>query len=177
MTTLTSEPRITIVVAAGRNWVIGRDNALPWKLPTDLKHFRRLTLGKPIIMGRRTFQSIGRPLDGRTNIVISRDAEFSPIGAVVVHSLDEALATGRAVAKRDGVDAVMVTGGAQIYAEALALADRVELTEVDLAPSGDALFPPLSIRQWREVSRTLGERGPPDEANFSFVTYEKITRS
>ena len=168
-----SPVRVVIVVAVAENGVIGRDNDMPWRLPSDLRHFRRLTLGRPIVMGRRTFESIGRPLDGRTNIVVTRDPAFRADGVVDAHSLGAALDAARAVARRDGVDAVMVTGGGQIYAEALPLADRVELTEVRLAPDGGTRFPPLDPADWREVARVEGERGAKDEAGFAFVSYER----
>lgn len=165
---------LVVVVAVARNRVIGRDNGMPWRVPSDLKHFRRITMGRPIVMGRRTFESIGKPLDGRTNIVVTRDPDFASEGVVVAGSLEEAIAAGRAVADRDGVDAVMITGGGQIYAEALPLADRVVATEIDLAPEGTIFFPVLDPKEWREVSRQPGERGPRDEADFAIVTYERV---
>ncbi|MEJ1161594.1 dihydrofolate reductase [Prosthecomicrobium sp. N25] len=167
------DPEIVIVVAVARNGVIGRENGMPWRLPSDLRHFRATTMGRPVVMGRKTFESIGRPLDGRTNIVVTRDPGYAPEGVVVAGSLAEALDRARAVARRDGVGQVMVTGGGQIYAEALPLADRVVLTEVDLAPDGTVTFPPLDPTVWRETAREAGSRGPKDEAGFSFVTYER----
>jgi dihydrofolate reductase len=171
---MTSDPRVVIVVAVARNGVIGRDNDMPWRLSSDLKHFRRVTMGRPVVMGRKTFESIGRPLDGRTNIVVTRDPAFAVDGVVVVRSLAEALAVGRAVARRDGVDEIMITGGGQIYAEALAGADRVVLTEVDLRPEGSVRFPELDPATWRETERVAGERGPKDEAGFAFVVYDRV---
>lgn len=168
-------PEIVIVVATAANRVIGRDNDLPWRIPSDLKHFKAMTLGRPMVMGRRTFQSIGRPLPGRTTIVVSRDAGFSAEGITVVGSLDAALAEARAVAARDHVDAVMVVGGGEIYAQALAIADRVEVTEVKLAPdvAGAVLFPVLDPMVWVESARVAGERGPRDDADFDFVTWRR----
>lgn len=168
-------PRIVIVVAVARNGVIGRDNGMPWRLPSDLRHFRRLTMGRPIVMGRKTFESIGRPLDGRTNIVVTRDPAYRPAGVEVVHSLDEAIRLGAGIAAQDGVGEVMITGGGQIYAEALPLADRVHLTEVDLAPEGGTRFPPLDPAEWREIAREAGVPGPKDEAGFAFVAYARRT--
>lgn len=169
-------PEIALVAAVARNGVIGRDNDLPWRLSSDLRHFRRLTMGRPILMGRRTFQSIGKPLDGRTNIVITRDPAFAVEGVEVAASLAAALQLGRAIAIRDGVDAVMVTGGGQIYAEAMPCADVLHLTEVDLAPEGAVHFPAIDPSVWQETDRVPGEPGPRDDAGFAFVTYRRRDR-
>ncbi|WP_261969959.1 dihydrofolate reductase [Prosthecodimorpha staleyi] len=170
-------PEIALVAAVARNGVIGRDNDLPWRLSSDLRHFRRLTMGRPILMGRRTFQSIGKPLDGRTNIVITRDPAFAVDGVVVAASLEAALRLGREIAIRDGADAVMVTGGGEIYAEAMPHADVLHLTEVDLAPAGTVRFPAIDPLIWQETARVPGERGPRDEAGFAFVTYRRRDRT
>jgi len=161
-------PVLTLVVAYARNRVIGRDNALPWKLPGDLAHFKRTTLGHPIVMGRKTWESLGRPLPGRRNIVISRDAGYVAGGAEVVGSLPAALAACADVAQ------VCVIGGAQIYAAALPLADRIVATEVQADVQGDAWFPELPAGAWREVSR----QGQPGENGYEydFVEYERQTR-
>ncbi len=166
---------IVVVVAAARNGVIGRDGDLPWRLSSDLKHFKALTLGHPMVMGRRTFASIGRPLPGRTTIVVTRDAGFAAEGVEVATSLEAGLARGREIARRDGVGAVMVVGGGEIYAQVLASADRIELTEVDLEPAldGAVTFPVLDRGVWREIARRPGERGARDEADFAFVTLER----
>lgn len=150
---------LTLVVAAADNDIIGRGNALPWKLPADLQHFKRRTMGRPVLMGRRTFASIGRPLPGRTNIVITRDANYSAGGVKVVHSLDEAIALAEDVALIDGAEEIMVIGGAEIYALALEHATRLSLTRVHLSPSGDVSLPPINWDEWREVQR---ERWPAD---------------
>ena len=144
---------VAIIVAVARNGVIGRDNTLPWRLPADLKHFKATTLGKPIVMGRKTFESLGKPLPGRTNIVITRAANFTADGAVVVHSLDEALRVADEVAKRDGAAEIMVIGGAQIYKEALPLTQVVYYTRVDLEVDGDAFFQEIDPTQWTCVER------------------------
>lgn len=166
--------RRTIVVAYAQNRVIGRDNDLPWRLPSDLKHFKAATIGKPMIMGRKTFLSIGKPLPGRTTIVVTRDAGFQAEGVEVAGSLAEAFARGQAIAMRDGVDEVIIAGGGEIYAQALPDADRVIATEVALAPEGHAHFPPLPATAWREASRTLMERGPKDDADYAIVIYDRI---
>src|ERR1041385_8330684 len=143
---------ITLVVAVAGNGVIGRDGGLPWRLSSDLKTFRRLTMGKPLIMGRRTFQSLKKPLDGRDNIVVSRDESFRPAGAIAVPSFAAALAQAERCARGRGVDEVMVTGGAAIFAEALPLAGRIYKTEVRGRPDGDTLMPEVDWARWQEVS-------------------------
>jgi len=163
-----ASPVLTLVVAYARNRVIGRDNALPWKLPGDLAHFKRTTLGHPIVMGRKTWESLGRPLPGRRNIVISRDAAYAATGAEVVSSLPAALAACADVAQ------VCVIGGAQIYAAALPLADRIVATEVQADVQGDAWFPELPADEWREVAR----QGQPGENGYEydFVEYARQAR-
>lgn len=154
---------LSLIVAYSSNRVIGRDNALPWRLPGDLAHFKRTTLGKPIIMGRKTWESLGRPLPGRTNIVITRDAAYTATGAVVVHTLADAIgACGEA-------DHAFVIGGAQIYAQALPMATTLVATEVHAQVEGDAFFDALPAT-WHEVKRE-----PQAEENglrYDFVTYE-----
>lgn len=145
--------KFALIVAAARNGVIGRDNGLPWHLPADLKHFRAVTLGKPVIMGRKTFQSIGRPLPGRDNIVISHARSWTADGITIVPTLEAALTAARTAASARGASEAMIIGGAQIYALALPLADRVYLTEIDLSPSGDTHFPAIDPKLWQEVSR------------------------
>ena len=145
------EPIICLIVVAAENGVIGRDGKMPWHLPSELKYFRARTIGKPVIMGRKTFQSIGKPLPGRTNIVVTRDAGFAVAGVVAVHSLDAALGVAKEAAAASGADEIMVLGGAEIYAQALPLAGRVYLTRIAASPDGDTTFPPLDPRQWRLV--------------------------
>jgi dihydrofolate reductase len=150
-----------IIAAVARNGVIGFEGRLPWHIPEDLARFKELTLGNAVVMGRATYESIGRPLPGRVNIVLTRRPDWSIEGVVTVHSLGDALST---VAEL-GVDAY-IAGGAAVYAATLKEADRLELTEVDLAPEGDTWFPEVDWARWEEVSR---ERHP----GFSFVTYER----
>jgi dihydrofolate reductase len=165
---------IVMVAAVGANGVIGRAAGLPWRLPSDLKHFRALTLGRPLIMGRATFEGIGRPLPGRTTIVLTRDAGWSHAGVETAATLEAALARGRAIAARDGVGEVIVAGGSTVYAAALADADRIELTEVALTPTGDAYFPKLDHGEWRELARTGPLRADDDEAAMVFVTLTRL---
>ncbi|WP_338879854.1 dihydrofolate reductase [Achromobacter veterisilvae] len=156
---------LTLIVAYSTNRAIGRDNALPWKLPGDLAHFKRSTLGSPIIMGRKTWDSLGRPLPGRSNIVISRNPGFSAEGAVLVPSLEAAIDACGDVAE------AFVIGGAQIYAQALPLAQRVLATEVHAEVEGDAFFPLLPSFQWKETAR---EPQPAENGyDYDFVTYER----
>ena len=163
------------VVAAATNRVIGRDGGLPWHISSDLKHFKRLTMGSPVVMGRKTFASIGRPLPGRTNIVVTRDPSFAAEGVVVVGSLEAALEAGARVARETGAAGIALVGGGDVYAQALPVTDRVELTEVRLAPdpAGAVLFPELPTADWVEVGRVAGERGAKDEADFDFVTLRR----
>lgn len=165
--------RLSVIVAAAENGVIGRDNALPWHLPEDLAYFRRVTMGKPLIMGRRTFESIGRPLPGRTNIVISRNPRFTAEGIRVVASLDDALQLARDIALADGVDELLVIGGAEIYAQAIPRADRLYLTMVHAVVEGDAFLPPIDWREWREAGRERHRGSGDNPHDYSFLVYER----
>jgi dihydrofolate reductase len=164
---------VIMVAAMARNRVIGVDNGLPWRMSSDLKQFKAATMGKPLIMGRKTYQSIGRPLPGRRTIVVTRDRDFAAGGVETVASLDEALARGQTVATEMGADAVIVAGGAAIYTQALPHANRLILTELALEAHGDAVFPVLPMREWREVSRVAHPRGEKDDAAFDVVTWER----
>jgi dihydrofolate reductase len=166
--------RVTLVVAMARARVIGRDNGLPWHLSEDLKHFKALTLGRPVIMGRRTWESIGRALPGRTNIVITSNRALAlPEGVVRAASLDEALAHGAEVARRDGVAECMVIGGAAVYREALGRATRIHLTEIDLDVDGDTWFPQLEPGDWIETARVEGVSAAAAAPRFRFITLER----
>ena len=165
---------VVLLAAVADNGVIGRDNALPWRISSDLKHFKALTVGKPVVMGRKTYLSIGKPLPGRTNIVVTRDPNFSADGVVVANSIDAALEFARGDARRRGADAIMVIGGTEIFAQTMALADRLELTHVHARPAGDTHFPPIDPTLWREAARRDHPAGPQDDASVSFVTYERV---
>jgi dihydrofolate reductase len=164
---------LSLIVAVAENGVIGKDGALPWRLSSDLKTFRRMTMGKPIIMGRRTFQSIGKPLDGRDNIVVTRDPHFEHAGVASVASVSEALTLARVLARTRGADEIMVIGGADIYAVVLPTADRIYLTRVHAAPEGDRHFPALDTNEWSEVSREALPRGERDEYAATLITFER----
>lgn len=174
MNAIGSPLKITLVVAVAENGIIGRAGALPWRMPSDLKTFRRLTLGKPVVMGRKTFQSLGKPLDGRDNIVVTRDSTFAAPGAHVVADLGAALDLGRALAAERGVAEVAVIGGGEIYRAALALADQVYLTRVAARPEGDATFPDLDPATWQETSREPIPRGPRDDHDAELVVYDRL---
>jgi len=167
--------RISLIVAVAENRVIGRDNDLPWRLSGDLKRFKSVTMGKPIVMGRKTYESIGRPLPGRANIVMTRDSEFSAEGIDVVHDLASAVAAGGNAAKESDVDEIMVIGGANIYAATLSEADRLYVTEVHSVIEGDVLFPEIDSAVWAEISREYCTAGPQETCDYSFVTYDRLT--
>lgn len=149
---MNSTPPLCLIAALAHNRVIGRDNRLPWHLPADLKHFKALTLGKPIIMGRKTWDSLGRPLPGRLNLVVSRQAGLTLEGAEVFATLEAALQRAEAWAREEDAEELMLIGGAQLYAQGLARAERLYLTRVGLDPEGDAFFPEVSETDWRLAS-------------------------
>jgi dihydrofolate reductase len=169
------QPPITILVvaAAGENGVIGRNGGLPWRLRSDLKHFRRLTWGKPVVMGRKTYLTLARPLPGRTNIVVTRDQNFSAPGVLATTTLGNALAIARADALRRGVGEIAVAGGADIYAQTLALAERIALTLVHARPEGETVFPAIDRDFWEETEHVEYAPGPGDDAPFAFITYRR----
>ena len=146
-----NQPVICLIVAAAENGVIGRDGKMPWHLPSELQYFRARTMGKPVIMGRKTFQSIGKPLPGRANIVITRDVGFAAVGVAVVHSFDAALRVAKEAAAASGALEIMVLGGAEIFNQSRPLAGRVYLTRIAASPDGDTFFAPLEASQWRLV--------------------------
>jgi dihydrofolate reductase len=158
--------QIALVVARGSNNVIGVDGDLPWKLSSDLKHFKAITMGKPVIMGRKTWASIGRALPGRPNLVITRDAQFQANGASVWSNVDVAIAASLAMAQTLGVAEVCVIGGGELYAQTISCADRLYLTDVDTAPDGDAVFPEVDMNVWQETSREEFPAGPKDDHAF-----------
>ena len=164
---------LSLMVARAANGCIGRNNKLPWYLPNDLKYFKRTTLGKPIIMGRKTWESLKGPLPGRANIVISRQAGYQAEGAKVVTSLDEAVRLAQDIALIDGVNEAVVIGGAQIYAAALPQVQRLHITEVHADVEGDAFFPDYDAGDWEEQEREDFSAEPPNQYDYSFVTYRR----
>jgi dihydrofolate reductase len=167
------DPIIALVVARGENGAIGVGGDLPWRLSTDLRRFRKVTLGKPIIMGRRTFQSLPRVLDHRLNIVLSREPGFVAPGVIVAGSLDEGLAHAHRAAKEAGVDEIMVIGGDDVFRAVMPMAKRIYLTEVHASPDADTWLKDFNLKHWRELSRERHEPGPKDEYPFSFVVLER----
>lgn len=168
--------RLSLIVAQARNRVIGARGQLPWRLKDDLAHFKRTTMGAPVIMGRKTWESLPkRPLPGRANIVISRDWDYDAAEARVYSSVVPALNAARAIAMRAGQQEVFVIGGAAIYEAALPLADRIYLTEVDTAPEGDAFFPQLDIAHWRETSAERFEAGEGNDHAFTMRILDRVT--
>ena len=156
---------LALVAAVGANGVIGRDGGLPWHLPEDLAHFKRLTLGHVLVMGRRTYESIGRALPGRTTVVVTRDETWAAAGVTVAHSIEQALEIAAGI---DG--SVFVVGGADVFRETLPSADRLHLTHVDASPDGDTVFPDVDWSQWVEIGRELRD-------GFTFVDYARSVRS
>ena len=160
--------KMSIVVAMAANGVIGRDNQLPWHLPADLKHFKQTTMGKPILMGRKTWESIGRPLPGRTNIVITRDSSYSAAGCEVVNSIDAAIAAA------GEQDEVMVIGGAELYRQVLSDTDTIYLTRIHEAFDGDTCFPELRNTEWHQVERVDHEADEKNSHDYSFIRLDRV---
>jgi dihydrofolate reductase len=157
--------KLSAIVAMAANRCIGKDNTLPWRLPADLKRFKQLTLGHTLILGRKTYESIGRPLPGRTMLVVTRQRDYAPEGVQVAHSLEEAL-------ERASGDEVFIAGGAELYRQAMDRVERLHLTQVHADYEGDTFFPEVDLSAWRLVSE---EHHPatPSEPAFSFLTYER----
>lgn len=165
---------IVLIVAVAENGVIGAQGAIPWRQKSDMQRFKVMTMGRPIVMGRKTFVSFPRrPLPGRTNIVVTRDPDVRLPGAVVTNSVADALITARGDALRRSAAEIAVIGGAEIYALTLPLADRLEITEVHARPNGDTVFPSIDRAQWEEIGRQRHPAGPDDQAAFSYVTYRR----
>jgi dihydrofolate reductase len=165
--------KIVLVAAVADNGVIGRDNAMPWRLKSDLKRLRARTTGRPVIMGRKTYLSIGKPLSARTNIVVSRTAGFGAPGVIVVPSVEGALDVAHGDARRRGVDEIMVLGGGRIYAAMMPVATELDITHVHASPVGDVFFPTIDPEVWAEVERTDHGRTAADSDAFTYVTYRR----
>jgi dihydrofolate reductase len=168
-----SDIPIAMIVAMAQNRVIGRDNQLPWHLPNDLKYFKATTMGKPIVMGRKTYESIGKPLPGRPNVVVTTNEGFAADGVSVAHSVSEALVKSTQMAQSGGASEVMVIGGAQLYREMLPQAKRLYLTLVHDDVPGDAYFPELDFSRWQQVSRKDFWADGPNPYNYSFTVFER----
>ncbi len=164
----------SMIVAMAENRVIGINNKLPWYLPNDLKYFKQVTLGKPIIMGRKTFESIGKPLPGRTNIVITRNTDWQAEGIKVAHTLGQAYDLAEAICEIDGQDELMIIGGDQIYQSSLPEIDKIYLTQVHAVVEGDAWFPEVDWGQWKEIGREDYTAEGPNPYDYSFVVFERV---
>lgn len=172
MIAMTAAPQIVLIYAVAENGVIGQSNAIPWRLKSDMQRLKALTMGKPIVMGRKTYESFPkRPLPGRTNIVITRNAGYQAAGAVVTTSLADARAVATGDALRRLVTEIAVIGGAEIYARWMGIADRLEVTEVHAKPVGDTFMPPVDLTVWEEVARVRNAAAGEDSVDFSYVTY------
>jgi dihydrofolate reductase len=169
--------RLVLVAAVADNGVIGQAGGLPWRLKSDMKHFRDVTMGKPVVMGRKTYLSIGKPLAGRTNIVVSRDRSFAAPGVLVASSMEAALSAARGDALRRAVHEIAVIGGADLYAQTIGRADRLVITQVHLAPSGDTRFPIIDAAHWTVTGRVDHAALAGDESAFAIVVYERLGES
>ena len=165
--------KIVLVAAIGENDVIGRGGQLPWRLKSDLAHFRALTIGKPVIMGRKTYVSIGKPLKDRTNIVLTRDAGWSAPGTVPAASMEAAFEVARKDAEKRSAQEIMVIGGSDVFSDTIDRANRLEITHVHASPPGDSFFPPIDPTVWAAGTRREYSAGPGDDADFSVVTYTR----
>ncbi len=162
---------VTIVVAMAKNNAIGKDNQLLWHLPSDLKHFKELTSGHPIIMGRKTFESIGKPLPNRTNIVISRKKDWFQEGILIVGSIKEAVKFARKIDEE-----IFIIGGGNIYEQTMEISDKIELTLVDAQPEADVFFPKISLSEWRKTNELCFEKDEKNQYDFCFQTFEKVKK-
>jgi dihydrofolate reductase len=165
---------IVLIVAVADNGVIGADGSIPWRLRSDQQRLKAITMGKPVVMGRKTFISLKRPLPGRTNIVLTRDGDYRAAGAIVVNSFEAAYAVARGDALRRGTSEIAVIGGSEIYAQWMDRADRLEITEVHASPAGDTRFAAIEKGAWQEVGRERHPAGPEDSAEFSYVTLRRV---
>lgn len=163
----------SIIVAVAENKIIGCDNKLPWKVSSDLRRFRILTMGKPVVMGRKTYVSLGKPLDGRDNIVVTRDENFAAAAAYVSNSIEDALQMGEVKAIDRGVNEVMIIGGGEVYKATLPVVSRIYYTLIHAAPEGDACFPDLDESEWEIVSRERFSASEKDSADYSLIHYER----
>ncbi len=164
---------IAMIAAVAENGVIGAGNDIPWRIPSDFAHFKRTTMGKPMVMGRKQFESVGRPLPGRTNIVVTRQAGYQPDGVIVINDLTAAIAHARTIAEADGADEVMVIGGGEIYRQAMPLADRLYISHVALSPEGEVFFPEIDPAIWQVSDRLEVLPSEKDAAAYKICVYTR----
>ena len=165
--------RIAMIAGVAENGVIGSDQTIPWRVPSDMAFFKKTTMGKPIVMGRKQFETVGKPLPGRTNIVITRQRDYRPEGVLVFHDVETALTEAGKIARADGVDEIMIIGGGELYAQLMDRADRLYITHIDLHPTGDVLFPAIAPEQWTVVDLPEVTPSPKDEATYRVKVYER----
>ena len=165
---------VAMIAGVAENGVIGAQNRIPWRIPSDMAFFKRTTMGKPIIMGRKQYESVGRPLPGRTNLVVSRRAGYQPEGVIVINDLGAAIEHAISIAEADRAGEAMIIGGGEIYAQAMGRADRLYISHVALRPKGDVRFPPIDAAIWRETGAPSVEASPKDEATYRIAVYERV---
>lgn len=164
---------VSMIAAVAANGVIGKDQGMPWRVPSDLKFFKQTTMGKPVIMGRKQFETMGKPLPGRVNIVVTRQQGYQPDGVIVINDFDAALSHAREIARADGADEVMVIGGGEIYRLGLPFADRLYITHLDLKPEGDTYFPQIDAGEWENVERPEATPSEKDSATYTIAVYAR----
>lgn len=165
--------KIAMIAGVAENGVIGNDQTIPWRVPSDMAFFKRMTTGKPIVMGRKQFDTVGRPLPNRTNIVVTRQQGYQPDGVLVFHDLDVAVQKAIAVAEADGIDEIMIIGGGNLYAQLMDRADRLYISHIDLSPQGDVVFPTIVEADWVVVDLPEITPSPKDEATYRVKVYER----
>ena len=162
-----------MIAGVAENGVIGSDKSIPWRVPSDMAFFKATTMGKPIVMGRKQYETVGRPLPGRTNIVVTRQQGYQPEGILVFHDMDAALEKAREIAAADGADEIMIIGGGELYAQLMGRADRLYITHIDLSPAGDVVFPAIEPADWAIVDLPEVTPSPKDEATYRVKVYER----
>ncbi|WEK05472.1 MAG: dihydrofolate reductase [Candidatus Devosia phytovorans] len=165
--------RIAMIAGVAENGVIGSEQTIPWRVPSDMAYFKATTMGKPVVMGRKQYETVGRPLPGRTNIVITRQEGYQPEGVLVFHTIEAALEKAREVASHDGADEIMIIGGGELYAQLMARADRLYISHIDLSPAGDVMFPAVTPEDWAVVDLPEVQPNPKDEASYRVKVYER----
>lgn len=166
---------VALIAAVAENGVIGANGGIPWEIPSDMAFFKRMTMGKPIVMGRKQFETVGKPLPGRTNIVVTRQKGYQPNGVLVMDGLEAAIDHARTIARADAADEAMVIGGGEIYAQAMPLADRLYISHVELSPGGDTFFPPIDPSVWEVLDEPQVPLTGRDSASFSVRVYTRRT--
>lgn len=165
--------KVSLIAAVAENGVIGKDNWMPWHIKSEFQYFKNTTMGRPIVMGRKSFEALGKPLPGRQNIVVTRDKNYKAAGVIVTHSVEEGIDIARGIAEKDGVDELFIGGGSEIYRLSLPDADRLYLTEIHLKPDGDTYFPPFDRGDWKEVKREFHPKKDGETADYTITVLER----